>query len=111
MSEERSYRRCHSTVGGDQVRSKIRVFGTYDRVASSAHGLHDDVMPDRSYPAVEALIRRVQRVAASRSDPLHILAATINMTATIGMDPYQPVEKSRFQLNGFGLIMTAKAAN
>jgi uncharacterized protein (DUF2342 family) len=45
-------------------------------------------MPDRPYPAVEALIRRVKRVAASRPDPLHVLAATINMTGTIGMDPY-----------------------
>ncbi len=45
-------------------------------------------MPDRPYPAVEALIRRVQRVAASRPDPLHILATTISMTGTIGMDPY-----------------------
>ena len=45
-------------------------------------------MPDRSYPAVEALVRRVQRVAASRPDPLHVLAATISMTGVIGMDPY-----------------------
>jgi hypothetical protein len=45
-------------------------------------------MPDRPYPAVEALIRRVQRVADSRPDPLHVLAATISMTGTIGMDPY-----------------------
>jgi hypothetical protein len=45
-------------------------------------------MPDRPYPAVEALIRRVQRAAASRPDPLHILATTIGMTGTIGMDPY-----------------------
>jgi hypothetical protein len=45
-------------------------------------------MPHRSYPAVEVLIRRVQRVAASRPDPLHVLAATISMTSTIGMDPY-----------------------
>ena len=58
------------------------------RVAPSPRGSHSDVMPDRSYPAVEALVRRVQRVAASRPDPLHILAATISMTDTIGMDPY-----------------------
>jgi hypothetical protein len=45
-------------------------------------------MPDRPYPAVDALIRRVQRVAASRPDPLYILAETINLAGTIGMDPY-----------------------
>ena len=45
-------------------------------------------MPDRPFPAVEALIRRVQRVAASRPDPMHILAQTISMTGAIGADPY-----------------------
>src|SRR3954447_2967044 len=45
-------------------------------------------MPDRPFPAVEALIRRVQRVAASRPDPMHILAQTIAMTGEIGADPY-----------------------
>lgn len=45
-------------------------------------------MPDRPFPAVEALIRRVQRIAASRPDPLHILAQTITMTGAIGADPY-----------------------
>jgi hypothetical protein len=45
-------------------------------------------MPDRPFPAVEALIRRVQRVAASRPDPMHILAQTIGMTGAIGADPY-----------------------
>ena len=45
-------------------------------------------MPDRTLPAVEALVRRVQRVAANRPDPLHILAQTIGMTGAIGMDPY-----------------------
>src|SRR5471030_1838088 len=45
-------------------------------------------MPDRPFPAVEALIRRVQRVAAGRPDPLHILAQTIGMTPAIGADPY-----------------------
>jgi hypothetical protein len=37
---------------------------------------------------VDALIRRVQRVAASRPDPMHILAQTISMTGEIGADPY-----------------------
>jgi hypothetical protein len=46
-------------------------------------------MPDRPFPAVEALIRRVQRIAASRPDPMHILAHTIGMTGAIGADPYE----------------------
>lgn len=45
-------------------------------------------MPDRPFPAVEALIRRVQRVAANRPDPMYILAQTIGMTSAIGADPY-----------------------
>jgi hypothetical protein len=45
-------------------------------------------MPDRPFPAVEALIRRVQRVAAARPDPMYILAQTISMTGAIGADPY-----------------------
>jgi hypothetical protein len=49
---------------------------------------HSGDMPDRSFPAVQALVRRVQRVAANRPDPAHILAQTISMTGTIGMDPY-----------------------
>ena len=54
------------------------------------HGVtgHAGVMPDRPYPAVEALVRRVQRVAASRPDPAYILAQTINMAAAAGADPY-----------------------
>ena len=50
-------------------------------------GIHPDAMPDRSYPAVQALVRRVQRAAANRPDPAHILAQTISMAGTIGMDP------------------------
>jgi hypothetical protein len=46
------------------------------------------MMPDRPFPAVEALIRRVQRIAASRPDPMYILAQTITMTSAIGADPY-----------------------
>ena len=45
-------------------------------------------MPNRAFPAVDALIRRVQRVAASRPDPMHILAHTITMTSEIDADPY-----------------------
>jgi hypothetical protein len=45
-------------------------------------------MPDRPFPAVEALIRRIQRATASRPDPMHILAQTISMTGAIGADPY-----------------------
>jgi hypothetical protein len=46
------------------------------------------VMPDRSFPVVDALIRHVQRVAANRPDPMHILAQTISLTGEIGADPY-----------------------
>lgn len=49
---------------------------------------HSDDMADRPFPAVEALVRRVQRVAANRPDPLYILAQTIGMAGTIGLDPY-----------------------
>jgi hypothetical protein len=53
------------------------------------HALRNAIaMPDRPFPAVEALIRRIQRVAASRPDPLHILAQTISMTSAIDADPY-----------------------
>jgi hypothetical protein len=33
-------------------------------------------------------VRRVQRVAANRPDPLNLLAQTTGMTGMIGMDPY-----------------------
>jgi hypothetical protein len=42
-------------------------------------------MPDRPLPAVDALIRPVQGVAANRPDSTHILAQTISET---GADPY-----------------------
>jgi hypothetical protein len=45
-------------------------------------------MPDRPYPAIEALIRRVQRVAADRPDPTHILAEVISMIGASEADPY-----------------------
>jgi hypothetical protein len=45
-------------------------------------------MPDRPFPTVDALIRRVQRVAANRPDPLVILARSISMSGEIGLDPY-----------------------
>src|ERR1700691_2033060 len=59
------------------------------RLLPDPHAVRNAVaMPDRPFPAVEALIRRVQRVAASRPDPMHILAQTIAMTGEIGADPY-----------------------
>jgi|ERR1700733_5459324 hypothetical protein len=45
-------------------------------------------MPDRSFPAVDNLIRRAQRAAAGRSDPARILAQTISMACPGGADPY-----------------------
>jgi hypothetical protein len=44
-------------------------------------------MPDRSYPAVDNLIRRAQRVAAGRPDPTRILAQTIRFACAGGADP------------------------
>jgi len=46
-------------------------------------------MPDRPYPAVKALIRRVQRVAADRPDPRVILAEVIHMIGASEADPYE----------------------
>ena len=45
-------------------------------------------MPDRLFRAVNELIRRVQRVAADRPDPLHILAQMISMIGESDVDPY-----------------------
>ena len=49
---------------------------------------HAGGMPERSFPAVDNLARRAERVAAGRPDPIRILAKTITMTGVIGMDPY-----------------------
>jgi hypothetical protein len=45
-------------------------------------------MPDRPFRAVDELIRRVQRVAADRPDPTHVLAQMISMIGESGADPY-----------------------
>jgi hypothetical protein len=45
-------------------------------------------MPDRPFRAVDELIRRVQRVAADRPDPMHILAQMISMIGESDADPY-----------------------
>jgi hypothetical protein len=45
-------------------------------------------MPDRPYPAIDALIRRVQRVARDRPDATHILAEMISMISASEADPY-----------------------
>jgi hypothetical protein len=45
-------------------------------------------MPDRPYPAINALIRRVKRIAAERPDPTHILAETITLIGASDADPY-----------------------
>jgi hypothetical protein len=44
-------------------------------------------MPDRAFRAVDELIRRVERVAADRPDPLHILAQMISMVGESDVDP------------------------
>ena len=46
------------------------------------------VMPDRRFRAVDGLIGRVQRVAADRPDPVHILAQTISIIGESDVDPY-----------------------
>ena len=45
-------------------------------------------MPDRPFRAVDELIRRVQRVAANRPDPLHILDQMFAMIGENDVDPY-----------------------
>jgi hypothetical protein len=45
-------------------------------------------MSDRPFQAVDDLIRRVQRVAADRPDPMHILAQMISMIGQSDVDPY-----------------------
>ena len=44
-------------------------------------------MPERSYPAIDALIRQVQRVVDNRSDPTRILAEVIGVIGASGADP------------------------
>lgn len=62
---------------------------------SQGRGLHHrrlngnaGVMPDRSFRAVDELIRRVQRVAAGRPDATYILAQMISMIGESEVDPY-----------------------
>lgn len=45
-------------------------------------------MPDRPFRVVDELIRRVQRVAADRPDPMHVLAQMISMIGESDADPY-----------------------
>ena len=45
-------------------------------------------MPERPFRAVDELIRRVQRVAAERPDPVHVLAQMISMIGESDADPY-----------------------
>ncbi len=45
-------------------------------------------MPDRPFRALDELIRRVERVAADRPDPLHVLSQMISMIGESDVDPY-----------------------
>ena len=45
-------------------------------------------MPDRPFRAVDELIRRVERVAADRPDPIYILAQMISIVGESDVDPY-----------------------
>ena len=47
---------------------------------------HAGVMPDRPFRAVDELIRRVQRVAADRPDPVHVLAEMISIVGESDAD-------------------------
>ncbi len=49
---------------------------------------HARRMPDRPFRSVEELIRRVQRVAADRPDPLHVLSQMISLIGESDVDPY-----------------------
>src|ERR1700761_4718094 len=49
---------------------------------------HAGVMPDRPFPAVDEMIRRVKRGAADRPDPVHILAQMISIVGESDADPY-----------------------
>jgi hypothetical protein len=63
--------------------------GGVSRALHHRHAIrHDHVMPDRPFRAVDELIRRVQRVAAGRPNPTFILAQTISLAGTSGVDPY-----------------------
>jgi hypothetical protein len=83
-------------TGRAETKAVVQLFGNWNHLPTAPPMLlphrpepRDAVpMPDRPFPAVEALIRRVQRIAASRPDPMHILAQTISMTGEIGADPY-----------------------
>ena len=49
---------------------------------------HAGGMPDLPFRAVDELIRRVQRVAADKPDPVHILAQMITIIGGSEVDPY-----------------------
>jgi hypothetical protein len=46
-------------------------------------------MQDRPFRAVDELIRRVQRAAADRPDPMHVLAQMISIIGESEVDPYE----------------------
>ena len=45
-------------------------------------------MPREPFPAIHDLIRRVEQAAASRPDPVQLVATVIRLIADRGADPY-----------------------
>ena len=45
-------------------------------------------MPRKPFPAIHDLVRRVERIAASRADPLELVATVIRLMGDRGADPY-----------------------
>jgi hypothetical protein len=76
-----------SVTGDNTHHSNAAASGRAACIADRAAG-HLGVMEKRSYPVVDNLIRRAQRVAAGRTDPVRSLAQTISMACPGGADPY-----------------------
>ena len=45
-------------------------------------------MPRKSFPVLDDLVRRVEKSAASRPDPVELLATVIRLIGDRGADPY-----------------------
>ena len=84
----------HVSIGSataGEVQKPVRA----GRLEGDIRGLHRPAvtghagnMPDRPSRTMEELIRRVQRVAADRPDPLHVLSQMISLIGESDVDPY-----------------------
>ena len=45
-------------------------------------------MPRKSFPVLDDLVRRVEKAAASRPDPVQLVATVIRLIGNRGADPY-----------------------